>query len=349
MKKARKCIFASLLCACFCIAFSITAGAADALSDILASLDTVKKYDIIGYDYVTGNEQVISWESIPNYSSTTSTTYELAAMASELPRLAQMKAAQAEFSVSPFSVIDPSKPYTLTPPKTGSTYNVPYSGVVYLMLGIDWDSDGITDLPNWSRATGFMVAPDVMVTAGHVFVDDTEEKWETTEVRVYPYYHSSIQPSIYYGDYIHPERWVCVDFASTIGTSEADNHDWCVVKLQEPLPDAFYFPCTYESLAPFSHPVLVSGYPTCTNAACTIESCSHQDFHQVTSEGYATQASPYLLHYDNNTYQGNSGSPVYLPSYVCVAIHSKGGVTYNQGVKITEEIYNVISYYINLN
>ena len=59
MKKARKRIFASLLCVCFFIAFSITAGAADALSDILASLDTVEKYDIIEYDYITKTKRVI--------------------------------------------------------------------------------------------------------------------------------------------------------------------------------------------------------------------------------------------------------------------------------------------------
>ena len=343
MKKTIKQIFSSLLCVCFLVVFSFSVGAAEALSEVIASLDTAEKYDIIEYDYVTGTKRVIPWESIPDYSSTTSTTYELAAIASELPKLAQMRAAQAGASVSPFSVIDPDGPYTLTPPRTGNTYNVPYSGVVYLMLGITLSSG--SQHHTFSRATGFMVAPDVIVTAGHAFVD---EEHEITEVRIYPYYHSSVQPSINYGYYIYPERWVCADYADTIGTSEADNHDWCVVKLQEPLPDAFYFPCTYELLSYTTHPVFISGYPSCTDVTCTIENCMNQDFHQVTSEGYATQVSPYLLRYDNNTYGGNSGSPVYLPSYVCVGIHSKGGITYNQGVKITEDIYNVISYYINL-
>ncbi len=345
MKKTMKQLFSSLLCICFLVVFSFSVGAAEALSKVIASLDTSPKYDIIEYDYVTGTKRVIPWESIPDYSSSTSTTYELDAMASELPRLAQMIAACQNTSASPFTVVDPDEPYIFTPPKTGNVYNVPYSGVVYLMLGITLNNG--SPYPNWSRATGFMVAPDVMVTAGHAFVD---EEYEITQVRVYPYHHSSMQPSVYYGDYIYPERWVCADFADAMesGADDLLDHDWCVVKLQEPLPDAFYFTCTYELLSYTTHPVFISGYPTCTDPACTNNPCYNQDFYQVTSEGYATQVSPNLIRYTNNTYAGNSGSPVYFPSYVCVGIHTMGGIPYNTGTKITEDIYNVISYYINL-
>ena len=43
----------------------------------IASLDNSENYDIIEYDYITKTERVIPWESISDYSSTTTTTYEL--------------------------------------------------------------------------------------------------------------------------------------------------------------------------------------------------------------------------------------------------------------------------------
>lgn len=137
MKKTIKRILASLLCVCFCIAFSITAGAADALSDILASLDTVEKYDIIEYDYVTGNEQVISWESIPDYSKTVSSTFSLSNPATKAPEFHSYE-------------LSDSLPVLNQPVRTYLNGD-PYSGVVYLALGVD------TERTNQSLRQGYRV------------------------------------------------------------------------------------------------------------------------------------------------------------------------------------------------
>ncbi len=77
MKNNLKQIFASLLCASLFFSFSVSADAADLISDTIASLDNSENYDIIEYDYITKTERVIPWESISDYSSTTTTTYEL--------------------------------------------------------------------------------------------------------------------------------------------------------------------------------------------------------------------------------------------------------------------------------
>ena len=77
MKNNLKQIFASLLCASFFFSFSVSADAAALISDPIASLTNSENYDIIEYDYITKTERVIPWESISDYSSTTTTTYEL--------------------------------------------------------------------------------------------------------------------------------------------------------------------------------------------------------------------------------------------------------------------------------
>lgn len=62
MKKTMKQLFSSLLCICFLVVFSFSVGAAEALTEAIASLDTSQKYDIMEYDYVTGTKRVIPWE-----------------------------------------------------------------------------------------------------------------------------------------------------------------------------------------------------------------------------------------------------------------------------------------------
>lgn len=129
----------------------------DPISDVIASLDNSENYDIIEYDYITKTERVIPWESIPDYSRTTTTTYELASMQQVL------SGRQTENTVSPFAIINPDDEFFLTPPKTSrGVPTTPYSGVVFILAEIDSDHDGIVD--KYERGTGFLVSPNVVVT-----------------------------------------------------------------------------------------------------------------------------------------------------------------------------------------
>lgn len=146
-----------------------------AVEDIAAA-DTVEYY--IEYDYVNQTYRRIPIDSIPNYAEMTTNTYELSGMASELPRLQAINASlTADTGISPFSNIDDDE-YTITSPTTD-----PYTGVVSILSRARY-ADGTQE--NWHSGTGFMVAPDVMVTAGHNILKYKDGEFASMEVRVYP-------------------------------------------------------------------------------------------------------------------------------------------------------------------
>ncbi len=253
-----------------------------------------------------------------------------------------------------FNIIDPNASFDKTSP-TDSNGNpvAPYSGVMYLMIGVnmDFDSDGIVDMyvADYSQGTGFLVAPDVLVTAAHCIC---LEEHELASVRVYYYHHRAIAPSATYStDYVYPARWVySTAYTDNYLTDKAtaSNYDWCVIKLQEDIVDAYNFSCTYNSIQ-LNDAVSLSGYPRCDLLSCGNE-CSHlKNGYQVTSTGNVVGMNEYRVFYTNNSRSGHSGGPVYYTdTKVCVAIHSATAVDYTIGVIISEYIYNVIASYIQM-
>lgn len=354
MKKSLRTILAALLALCFMFAFAASAGAVEAVNELIGQLETVDYGNLIEYDYINKTERVIPMDSIPDYAATTTTTYELPRMASELARLAEMTEMNAsmEGGASTFSIIDSSKPFVRTPPKTGNVYNSPYSGVVFLRLGIDIDGDGLTNI--FSRGTGFMVAPDVMVTAGHCidhpdFVNDAEKS--IVEVRIYPYVHGAMMPSWWYDEsYIYPASWICYEYSAALRDETANyyNYDWCVMKLQEPITNAYNFACSLNTSDILTQEISISGYPHCTDVNCTKNICAAEDGYQVTSTGNVLNLTDYQIQYTNNVVKGNSGGPICSSSTkICYGICTYGQNAYNGGTRFTRTIYNAISYYIN--
>ena len=81
--------------------------------------------------------------------------------------------AEMEQTVSPRVIINPSGSYDQTSPIDANGNPVPvYSGVMYVMIGLDTDGNGFTNDPTAGRATGFLVAPNVLVTAAHIMVNE---------------------------------------------------------------------------------------------------------------------------------------------------------------------------------
>ena len=232
------------------------------------SVDTYAKsdeYDLIEYDYINKTERIISADEVYDYSAVTSTTYELSNMASSLENNVSKEA-------STFNIIDPNASFDKTSP-TDSNGNpvAPYSGVMYLMIGVnmDFDSDGIVDMyvADYSHGTGFLVAPDVLVTAAHCIC---LEEHELASVRVYYYHHRAIAPSATHStDYVYPSQWVySTAYSNNFVTDKAtaSKYDWCVMKLQEDIVGAYNFSCTYNSVQ-LNDAVSLSGYadsPLCT-------------------------------------------------------------------------------------
>lgn len=317
--------------------------------------------DLIEYDYVNKTERIISPDEIFDYSATTTSTYELDSMAAYVAQLEQV--------ASPALIVDPDGSFERTSPKdSNGDPVVPYSGVVYLMIGIDWDDDGITDYYDANRGTGFMVGPDVMATAAHCVLGTGESnEYPITSIRVYPLHHGYSEPAEAYPDvyeFVYPERWTYstayTDAIANDDLATAFKYDWCIMKLQEPILGVYNFACVYNTSSLVGTTIKLSGYPACPNVDC--ENCNDNDEetvctinrgYQITSTGTVTYMDNQVLRYNCNSKGGHSGGPIYNAStYVCYAIHSgSNGVygsssAYNRGVVITEFIYNVIADYI---
>lgn len=324
MKKCMKSIFTLSLALCFLCSFVISADAVDWVgTDASGLFETFDEGDLIEYDYVSKTQRVIPAEEIFNYAATTTTTYELPSMASELARLSEMEAPQAQ----PFAYVNPDNPYTMSPPVAGQ----PSSGTMLLLLGIDIDNDGETNY--FGRATGFMVSPNVMVTAGHCVLGIPDSNEKIVEVRVYPFYHGSPRPDKIDEDFIYPSTWVY-----STQYRPGNVHDWCIVTLQESIPNAYFYPCsTYNSNIENAY-ASVTSYPQLNG--------NEDDCYQRESIGRILASQDGILVHNCNTDKGSSGAPISTRDiafpYVCVGIHVGDAVISNIGVRITETLYNYI-------
>ena len=353
MKTAMK-RFASVILAISMIIVFSSSVIVGAVEDIAAA-DTTEYY--IEYDYVNQTYKRIPIDSIPDYAEMTTNTYELSGMSSELPRLLAInEVLTADTGISTFSNIDDDG-YTYTPTTTD-----PYSGVVLVMTKVDGE---------WYRGTGFMVAPDVMVTAGHNVVKYENGDFKSVEIRVYYHYDGgTINPVDTNEDYILPLMWTCYDYSDAmIDTNGNDTaqvslrNDWCVVQLQSPISGVYNFACETGVSTSIFTTYYASGYPKCIVTTCTDNDCRNNEdlehiepFVQYTSDGKIRKKDDYMAFFTNNTRVGMSGGPVYKKSnYVCYAIitceHPEGvfGTEYdgyNGGTIINDKIYNAIAYYI---
>ena len=55
--------------------------------------------------------------------------------------------------------------------------------------------------------------------------------------------------------------------------------------------------------------------------------------------------SQYRLWYTIDTTPGQSGAPIYLPTYIAVGVHTDGLVTWNGGKRIHEDMFNWMKSY----
>jgi glutamyl endopeptidase len=178
--------------------------------------------------------------------------------------------------------------------------------------------------------TGWLISPDTVVTAGHCVYDPNQHKW-ASYADVYPGRN---------GDNLPYGSAKAQTFYSVTGwTEDGDTHyDYGAIKLDWDIGNATgWFGYRWQSGSLDGTRENISGYPGDKTYGTQWE-----------DEDQIRKTTPAKLYYANDTYGGQSGSPVYQADYagcgVCsIAIHTNGvygNSSYNRGTRITREVFN---------
>ncbi|WP_033100837.1 MULTISPECIES: serine protease [Thermoactinomyces] len=178
--------------------------------------------------------------------------------------------------------------------------------------------------------TGWLISPDTVVTAGHCVYDPNKHKWASF-ANVYPGRNGNDLP---YGS-----AKARTFYSVTGWTEDGDgSYDYGAIKLNWDIGDsAGWFGYRWKSGSLDGTPENLSGYPGDKEYGTQWE-----DRDQI------RKSTAYKLYYSNDTYGGQSGSPVYQENSrgcgVCsIAIHTNGVYGYNgynSGTRITQEVFN---------
>lgn len=194
---------------------------------------------------------------------------------------------------------------------------------------------------HWNNTTGYatgcLIGPNKVLTAAHV-VHNLKEGGKANEIRVYPGYDSSTNPT--YGYYL----------VKTVNTTDAwkvyenPNDDWAVLILTDSQHRETtvgntlgYWGMNYISSGSLNGvSVYVTGYPG-DKPKGTMWCCG----------GAISTTTNQKIYYDCDTFEGESGAPVTNSSRQIVGIHSgaymtNGVATENWGVRITAALMSTI-------
>ncbi len=187
------------------------------------------------------------------------------------------------------------------------------------------------------NCTGWMIGPDTVATAGHCVYDPNQKEWASW-ARVYPGRNGNEAP---YGS-ANAKR-----FYSVTGWTVQGNHnfDYGAIKLDKNLGNQTgWLGYRWQTGSLNGVRENVSGYPGDKDYGTQWE---HRD--QI------RETTSYKLIYNNDTYAGQSGAPVYQDSYqncgTCsLAIHVNGvygGKNSNRGTRITKQVFNNLNIWNN--
>lgn len=198
----------------------------------------------------------------------------------------------------------------------------PYNAIVRLLINVD----GVE-----YRGTGFMVKPDVMLTAGHNIYDHDAKK-----------FCDSVHVVDKNGD-----LYQVYDFEidSKFKSDSSDKYDWAVAKVAvKPGETAQYikFKRMDESASPkvTGNNGEVAGFPV------EVRDVDTTDMYTEKGEITSYVAAEKLLNYSIDTSGGNSGSPlIYCIDEIpyAIGIHVSGSSRRNTARAIDENISNIIN------
>ncbi|MBO5047352.1 MAG: trypsin-like serine protease [Clostridia bacterium] len=350
MKRTLKQIFAYTLTLCFIFVFASSVGAVDGISDTIDAIShNNKSYQLSYYDYTTNQHSLVTFNNVPNYAATTTTTHELNSLHQYARQFELMEEStilsQNENTISPNIIFDSKYGFLPHAPLTAlGTPTTPYSGVMCLRI-VDTIDGSVTT----NYATGFLVSPNVMVTAAHCVIP-AKGTSDRKDVRVYPFTHQAASPDSTNNDYLTIVGAYCPnEYQNRLSDS---GYDWAIVKLSGSINNAYYFPCSYAVADIMNNAAFQTlGYPRDAQGTDT------SDYYLYASIGLVTNLTSNQIHHDANTNDGNSGGPFTGPHNICYGITNAEYLIYENDVlinqyncsaRITADLYNEICYMIEV-
>lgn len=216
--------------------------------------------------------------------------------------------------------------------KISSTTNFPYN--VICKIKAYWYLDDNKD--EVGEGTGFLIAPDILITVGHCLFE--RGLGFCNEVEVIPAQSGTMKPyGVYYGDKaIVSYGWY---------QYEALNDDWGVLKLKKPVVGWLTKFLSFDTETLESEDSLdtisisVAGYPFELP-----ENIKYGDY-MWRSRGTVQMFEEKKIFYDCDTVKGTSGAPVmtHLNKVVAINVHSPYSIyEYNSGIRVTQDLIDDI-------
>ena len=203
----------------------------------------------------------------------------------------------------------------------------PYSYVVHLSTWFDQNGDNIAQSSEYSYGTGYMVGPDVMLTAGHCMYDYDNGIYNKS-VSVYIKKDESGSAATF-----HPINTIYSTMYTDHGNKE---YDWAIVILDDNVAaQTGYFGIGTTQNSMNGRSVSISGYSYIEDSGYRQKMCS----------GSITGSSDRRIEYNIETRPGHSGSPVYTASdKIAWGIHTHGDgfLADPSGIRFTAGLYEII-------
>ncbi|KAL9010457.1 MAG: hypothetical protein Q9173_004607 [Seirophora scorigena] len=193
-----------------------------------------------------------------------------------------------------------------------------YRSIVKLFIHYEFQEPG-----KWAMGTGWLVKPDVFVTAGHCSYDWSHSLGRATEVKAYIGYHGNQSVKKPETQFRHVTRIVTTE--GWLRGRGAKNFDVSFMQVEKPFTDIT--PIVYsETPESGEYTIGVVGYPGDLKDDKTGEKGAYMyEMFLETKYDLALQADT-MLEYQIDTFGGNSGSPVLRqPKLDSIGAHVYGG------------------------
>jgi len=184
-----------------------------------------------------------------------------------------------------------------------------------------------------SRCTGWMINKNTLATAGHCLYKPGVGWYNYKKYKMYPGYTGSSAP---YGSCKAKDLYTVAGWAN----DGRDDYDYGAIKLKCKVgKKTGWFGYFWTSASLQGKKIKIAGYP------------GDKPLTQWRSKGTVKVSQVRRVYYDNDTFGGMSGSPVYFKKSDCgqcsMAVHAYGvnpaasypDNTYNHGTRITEDVY----------